>query len=286
MSKEASVFEFEKNKINRTFEFEKNKTGREKEDLYSLWEQRKKFKNKFENENRWFSIPDVPELEKSAKYHIDGREDNLPGIIRHVALQVRNFRLQYGQTCGLTTFQMILGSLDKPVPSYEEVMGKPWHEISGSRSVDYRRLLASHRVYSDVKETVLFVGDLKNGKKEILRESIFKLLDEGNYMFAAVNWQNLHGRKHPDGSSGRYDHAIVVSGVRETLEPVQGDKINYLITDPNHPSYHNIWISERLLFESMLHSAKIYGYRIARPKITERIRKKLLGRRPVSAYSY
>lgn len=236
-----------------------------------------KFGNK-DIEKRAFLIPDVPELEKAAQSHRGGSEIPLSAV-RQIILPVTSFREQIGRTCGLTSFRIILGALGKPVPSYEEIMGIPFDQITGSNEKNHRKFL--NQSYKDIKETKISIIDFTPAEYPILREAIFKLFAEGNYLYVVVNWQKLHGIYHPNGSS-KYDHAIVLSGARETEEPVQGSKINYLITDPNHRNYHDIWISERLLFKAVLNEVLIYGYRIEAPSVKERIKKKLTGARPVA----
>ena len=72
-------------------------------------------------------------------------------------------------------------------------------------------------------------------------------------------------------------------GARETEQPLQGNQVNYLITDTNHSKYHSIWISEDLLFKALLDSVQMYGYRIEKPQFKERIKKRITGRRPVTS---
>jgi len=233
---------------------------------------------------RWFSIPDVPALERAATGHKHGPETNLPAVIRTDFLPLENYILQTGRTCALTSFRMILRALGKQVPTYEELMGKPWYDIEGSLAErDHRRYLNKAGDCADIKETRVVINCAYADKDSALTEAIFKLLSEGNYLYVSVNWQRLHGQPSSNGES-YLDHGIVLNGARETEKPVQENRFNFLITDPNHPRYHNIWVPKDLLFKSMLDEVKIYGYRVSRPKLSERIIRSVKRSRPVARF--
>lgn len=225
--------------------------------------------------------PPIPELEISATKHKEEREVNVPQVVRSHKLPLEHYIPQIGLTCALTSFIMIMGALGKKIPTYEEIMGKPASEIIGSfADIDHRRFLNTKRDFSNVKETVV-AGKLTRLNKSKLTETIFNLLSEGNYLQVDVSWAKLRGESRPEDKYS-LNHGIIVHGARETVLPVQGSKINFLITDPNSEEYHGIWISSDLLYTAMINKVKIFGYKVKKPKIGEIVIKKFTKRRPLT----
>ena len=162
-------------------------SGNREPDDFNFAHYLKKFGNEERNE-KWFAIPDVPELERAVKKHKEGLEEDLPLTTRCIVLPVADYRQQIGRTCGLTSFRMILGALGKPIPNYEEIMGIPFNDIDGSNESDHNRFLNSSAEFSDVKERVLSIPNFGRDLREPLRNRIFQMLGDGNYLYAKVNW--------------------------------------------------------------------------------------------------
>lgn len=237
------------------------------------------FKDIRQYDKRRLVVADVPELEVCASKHRFEDEQDIP-YIRQTVLPVNEYFSQIGKTCGLTSFRLILGALGKKVPSYEDVTGKSVDEIKGTWEREHNRFLDRSKDFLDVKVTNVRIHGVKE-QKELVREEIFSLLGEGQYLYVPINWMKLHGRWHPEGRKDN-DHAIVVHGARETAAPIEGAKVNFLITDPNSVRYHNIWIPENLLYQAFARDyADISAYKLEAPTLKERVKKRFTGKRPV-----